>query len=165
MINSPPELAKAYADLWRAEIEDVLANVRDDDLVYMDPPYQGVCGERDSRYFAGISFEGFVEQLEKLNRRHVRYLVSYDGRLGKKSYGKPLPAKLDLTLVELEAGRSSQATLLGRDEMTVESMYLAPTLAAQLEARPVLYRRREADQMRLFDHPLPYGKKASKRVR
>ena len=43
-----------------------------------------------------------------------------------------------LTLVELEAGRSSQATLLGRDEMTVESLYLSPRLAAQLEARPAL---------------------------
>lgn len=44
--------------------EDVLAKVRDDDFVYMDPPYQGVCGERDSRYFARISFDGFVEELE-----------------------------------------------------------------------------------------------------
>ena len=143
--------------------EDVLANVREDDLVYMDPPYQGVCGERDSRYFSGISFDGFVEQLEKLNRRHVRYVVSYDGRLGKRTYGKPLPAKLNLTLVELEAGRSSQATLLGRDEVTVESLYLSPALVAQLEARPTLYCRREADQMQLLETPPRYGK-VSKRV-
>ena len=143
--------------------EDVLANVREDDLVYMDPPYQGVCGERDSRYFSGISFEGFVEQLEKLNRRHVRYVVSYDGRLGKRTYGKPLPAKLNLTLVELEAGRSSQATLLGRDEVTVESLYLSPALVAQVDARPILYRRRKADQMQLLETPPRYGK-VSKRV-
>jgi DNA adenine methylase len=25
-----------------------------------DPPYQGVCGNRDSRYFSGIDFEEFV---------------------------------------------------------------------------------------------------------
>ena len=143
--------------------EDVLANVREDDLVYMDPPYQGVCGERDSRYFSGISFDGFVEQLEKLNRRHVRYVVSYDGRLGKRTYGKPLPAKLNLTLVELEAGRSSQATLLGRDEVTIESLYLSPALVAQVDARPILYRRREADQMQLLETPPRYGK-VSKRV-
>ncbi len=143
--------------------EDVLANVREDDLVYMDPPYQGVCGERDSRYFSGISFAGFVEQLEKLNRRHIRYVVSYDGRLGKRTYGKPLPAKLNLTLVELEAGRSSQATLLGRDEVTVESLYLSPALVAQLGSRPTLYRRREADQMQLLETPPRYGK-VSKRV-
>ncbi len=143
--------------------EDVLANVRADDLVYMDPPYQGVCGERDSRYFSGIAFDGFVDQLEKLNRRNVRYLVSYDGRLGKKAYGKPLPAKLNLTLVELEAGRSSQATLLGRDDLTVESLYISPTLAAQLEPRPVVYLRREADQMQLLEKAPRYGK-VSKRV-
>ena len=138
--------------------EDVLANVRADDLVYMDPPYQGVCGERDSRYFSGIAFDGFVEQLEKLNRRHVRYLVSYDGRLGKKAYGKPLPARLNLTLVELEAGRSSQATLLGRDDLTVESLYISPALATKLEPRPVVYRRREADQMQLLEKAPRYGK-------
>ena len=112
--------------------EDVLANVRPDDVVYMDPPYQGVCGERDSRYFAGISFDDFAAELETLNHKYIRYLVSYDGRSGNRIYGKPLPAKLNLTLVEIEAGRSSQATLLGRSEMTVESLYLSPALADEI---------------------------------
>ena len=143
--------------------EDVLAKVRKDDLVYMDPPYQGVCGERDSRYFSGIAFDGFVGELEKLNRKHVRYMVSYDGRLGTRTYGKPLPAKLNLKLVELEAGRSSQSTLLGRDELTIESLYLSPALADQLDASPALYRRREADQMQLLETPPRYAK-VSKRV-
>ena len=49
--------------------ENVLANVRADDVVYMDPPYQGVCGERDSRYFAGISFDDFVAELAMLNQK------------------------------------------------------------------------------------------------
>ena len=146
--------------------ENVLANVRPDDVVYMDPPYQGVCGERDSRYFAGISHDDFVAELETLNHKHVRYLVSYDGRLGSRTYGKPLPAKLNLTLVEIEAGRSSQATLLGRSEMTVESLYLSPALADELEAHPAIHRRRHDEQMQLMETPTPYGKKAkvSKRI-
>ncbi len=106
----------------------------------MDPPYQGVCGERDSRYFAGIAFDDFVAQLAVLNLKNVRYLVSYDGRLGDRRYGKPLPAKLHLTLVEIEARRSSQATLLGRDEMTVESLYLSRALAEELEVVPTMHR-------------------------
>ena len=146
--------------------EDVLANVRPDDVVYMDPPYQGVCGERDSRYFAGISFDDFVAELETLNHKQVRYLVSYDGRLGNRTYGKPLPAKLNLTLMEIEAGRSSQATLLGRSEMTVESLYLSPTLADELEVQPAMHRRRRDEQMQLMETPPRYGKKTkiSKRV-
>ena len=143
--------------------EDVLAKVRKDDLVYMDPPYQGVCGERDSRYFSGIAFDGFVGELEKLNRKNVRYMVSYDGRLGTRTYGKPLPGKLNLKLVELDACRSSQSTLLGRDEVTIESLYLSPALSGQLEASPALYRRREADQMQLLETP-PSHAKVSKRV-
>ena len=145
--------------------ENVLANVREDDVVYMDPPYQGVCGERDSRYFSGIAFDDFVAQLAVLNLKNVRYLVSYDGRLGNRSYGKPLPAKLNLTLVEIEAGRSSQATLLGRDEMTVESLYLSPALAEELEVGPAMHRRHRDEQMQLMEKSVPYGKaKISKRV-
>jgi DNA adenine methylase len=131
----------------------------------MDPPYQGVCGERDSRYFSGIAFDDFVAQLAVLNLKNVRYLVSYDGRLGNRSYGKPLPAKLQLTLVELEAGRSSQSTLLGRDEMTIESLYLSRPLAEELAARPMIHRHRRDEQMQLMETPIPYGKaKISKRV-
>jgi DNA adenine methylase len=124
----------------------------------MDPPYQGVCGERDSRYFSGIAFDDFVAQLAVLNLKSVRYLVSYDGRLGDRTYGRRLPAKLHLTLVEIEAGRSTQATLLGRDEMTVESLYLSPVLAEELEVQPTMHRHRQDEQMLLMEKPVPYGK-------
>ena len=130
-LNAISTLLRGKTIVTSLSYEDVLANVRGDDVVYMDPPYQGVCGERDSRYFAGIAYDDFVAELETLNHKYIRYLVSYDGRLGNRSYGKPLPAKLNLTLVEIEAGRSSQATLLGRDEMTVESLYLSPALAEE----------------------------------
>ncbi len=69
------------------DYRDVLANCRDSDVIYMGPPYQGVCGERDSRYLSGISFDDFVIALDQLNARGVRYLISYDGRLGEQTYG------------------------------------------------------------------------------
>jgi DNA adenine methylase len=164
-INAISTLLRGKTIVTSLSYENVLANVREDDVVYMDPPYQGVCGERDSRYFSGISFDDFVAQLAVLNLKNVRYLVSYDGRLGNRSYGKPLPAKLHLTLVEIEAGRSTQATLLGRDEMTVESLYLSPALAEELEARPTMHHRHRDEQMQLMETSVPYGKaKISKRV-
>ena len=114
------------------DYKEVLASVGDNDVIYMDPPYQGVCGDRDSRYLAGIDHDEFAESLAALNRRNARYIVSYDGRLGERAYGRFLPAGLNLKRIELEVGRSSQATLLGRDEVTIESLYLSPALVKQL---------------------------------
>ena len=155
-LNAISTLLRGKTIVTSLSYENVLANVREDDVVYMDPPYQGVCGERDSRYFAGIVADDFVAQLSVLNLKNVRYLVSCDGRLGKRSYGKPLPARLDLTLVEIAAGRSSQATLLGRDEMTVESLYLSRPLAEELAAHPAIHRHRKDEQMQLMEAPVPY---------
>lgn len=165
-ISAVSNLLRGRTIITSLSYEDVLANVQRNDAVYMDPPYQGVCGERDSRYFAGISFDAFVAALETLNQKSIRYLVSYDGRLGNRIYGRPLPAKLKLMLVEVEAGRSSQATLLGRNETTVESLYLSAALADELEARPALHRHRNGEQMQLMETAAPYGKKAkiSKRI-
>lgn len=109
----------------------VLADCGPSDLVYMDPPYRGVSGGRDSRYSPKLAHDEFCDQLAALNKRKVRYLVSYDGRTGDKVFGPPLPASLGLTRLEIPAGRSSQATLLGRDEETFESLYLSPLLAIE----------------------------------
>jgi DNA adenine methylase len=140
-----------------SDYRDVLASAQKADVVYMDPPYQGVCGERDSRYLTGISFNAFVETLDQLNKRDIRYLISYDGRLGERSYGEPLPACLNLTLVEIDAGRSSQATLLGRDEVTFESLYLSKPLADEVGARPRTHHRNSSEQMCLLESPAKYG--------
>ncbi len=125
-------LLKNKSKFMSNDYRDVLQTVTVNDLVYMDPPYQGVCKEKDSRYFSGINHQDFVAVLEELNSRNIAYLVSYDGYRGEKTFGEPLPKTLQLSLVELQAGRSSQATLLGRDEITVESLYLSPALTQKL---------------------------------
>jgi DNA adenine methylase len=107
------------------------------DLVYMDPPYQGVCGNRDTRYLQNVQYCEFVQALDGLNRRGIRYLVSYDGRTGDKTHGKRLPDELNLTLIELYAGRSSQATLLGRNDVTIESLCLSPNHAQEIVEKHV----------------------------
>jgi DNA adenine methylase len=122
------ELLAGRAEVQAADYVDVLADAGPGDLVYLDPPYQGVSGGRDPRYVAGVDVARLIDQLEELNRRQVRYLLSFDGRTGEKHYGVPLPRSLGLRRVELAAGRSSQATLSGRVADTVESLYLSPAL-------------------------------------
>ncbi|MBI2498258.1 MAG: hypothetical protein HYV75_10240, partial [Opitutae bacterium] len=89
----------------------------------------------------------------------ISYIVSYDGRTGSKTYGPPLPGYLQLDLVELHAGRSSQATLLGRNDETVESLYLSPALTARLASSPFTYSTRSAEQLALLEEPCEKKKK------
>jgi DNA adenine methylase len=53
-------LLKGKCQFTTWDYRKVLANVQKTDLVYLDPPYQGVCGNRDSRYLSGIDFDEFV---------------------------------------------------------------------------------------------------------
>lgn len=121
-------LLKGRCALSSVDYRQVLESVKIGDLVYMDPPYQGVVDTHNHRYRHGIDFEEFVSALEALRRKSIAFIVSYDGRTGAKRYGRPLPASLGLTHVEIPAGRSTQATLLGRDDSTFESLYLSPEI-------------------------------------
>ena len=110
-------------------IEALLERASPRDLVYLDPPWEGTTRGADKRYHQGLARERFVAVLERLRRRGVPFLVSYDGRSGARSYGAALPAELGLARVELHAGRSSQATLNGGRAETIESLYVSPELA------------------------------------
>jgi DNA adenine methylase len=125
-------LLKGKAVLMSADYRQVLTKATPSDVVYMDPPYQGVCANRDPRYIDGIQVENFIETLDALNSSKISFIVSYDGRTGSKMFGKPLPKSLGLTHIELDAGRSSQATLLGRAANTIESLYLSPALVDRI---------------------------------
>nr|BAL59999.1 DNA adenine methylase [Candidatus Acetothermum autotrophicum] len=125
-------LLRGRTVLQSSDYEEILSYATSLDIVYLDPPYQGVCKNRDPRYLQRISFERFVNSLHALNKRGISFIVSYDGRTGERTYGKLLPQSLDLTHIEVEAGRSSQATLLGYKAHTYESLYLSPALVARL---------------------------------
>ena len=104
------------------DYREALQSVGKRDLIYLDPPYQGVCGKRDPRYLESVAFDEFVTALDNLNAEEISFIVSYDGRTGDKVFGKTLPSFLNLHHVELYAGRSSQSTLFGRVDETYESL-------------------------------------------
>lgn len=144
-------LLQSKTEVAAVDYREILDMASPEDIVYMDPPYQGVCGNRDPRYFGGVDVTLFVDALDKLNQRGIRYLVSYDGRTGDKTYGKVLPEELSLTLIELYAGRSSQATLLGRKDTTIESLYVSPALADELSHVPIVYRYTRGEQLCIME--------------
>lgn len=131
-ILSTSRLLKSSTRLTAWNYKKVLSACMPDDLVYMDPPYQGVCGQRDQRYLPRFEHDEFCDELATLNARDILFVVSYDGRTGSKTFGEPLPVSLGLKHLEIRAGRSTQATLLGRSDVTYESLYLSPALVEVL---------------------------------
>ncbi|MDQ6745434.1 MAG: DNA adenine methylase [Actinomycetota bacterium] len=111
-----------------ADFADALSAATRNDIVYMDPPWEGTSTGVDKRYRDWLSRERLVETLEDLHSRGVPYLLSYDGRHGDKTYGEWLPDRIGAVRLELNAGRSSQATLSGRDVTTFESLYVSTLL-------------------------------------
>ena len=121
-------LLKGKAKFKALDYHDIFEMARPGDLVYMDPPYQGVSNVRDNRYLAGVPFNEFADALEILNRKGINYLISYDGVCGGKEYGEDLPDSLHCKKIMLNAGLSSQALLLGRKSTTFEALYISEAL-------------------------------------
>lgn len=119
--------------LYSQDYVRVLQLATPDDVVYLDPPYAGLAQKHTSRYLQTIDETRFIKQLEWLNDKNISFILSYDGRTGQNQFHRPLPETLNLTYIELEAGRSSQQTLLGRSEITYESLYLSSSLIKKLD--------------------------------
>ena len=131
------QLLRGKTNIHSADYSYILEDAKADDLIYMDPPYQGTGVNGGFSYAGNIEFDNFIISLFQLNKKNVPYILSFDGRTGDKTYGNPLSEKLNLTKIEINAGRSSQATLLSRSEITYEAVYLSPALISKIDLQKV----------------------------
>lgn len=122
-------LLKNKVEFRSGDWVDTTNDAKKADFVYMDPPYLGTSVGRDKRYHKQLLSDDLVTGLETLLGRHVRFALSYDGMTGDKIYGPPLPEHLGMTRLLLHAGTSTQATLAGKSQATIESLYMSPGLA------------------------------------
>jgi len=123
-------LLKDKVTFHSVDYEKILDMATENDLVYMDPPYQGTAKNGGFRYMEDLNHENFVISLYKLNKRNIPFILSYDGRTDNKTYGDELPKELNLHKIEIDAGRSSIATLHSRNERTYEAVYISDNLAS-----------------------------------
>ncbi len=131
------DLLKGRTTTFAGNAEACAREAGPDDLVYMDPPWQGTTEGADKRYHQGFQRARLEALLADLNEREVPWILSYDGRSGERTYGTPLPSALWGARLDLHAGRSSQATLTGRVEETVESLYISARLSSAHAPVPV----------------------------
>lgn len=132
------------------DYKQAVFNANVDDFIYMDPPYQGTSNNADHRYSANLKREDYEPVLREMNRRGLSYIVSYDVVDDKLSYGKALSDDLNLIHLHLVSGVSAQATLLGRNKRTIESLYLSPALVNRLGGVSNITRLLNDEEITLF---------------
>lgn len=125
-------LLMGKVEFFVGDFKECLEEAKPSDLVYLDPPYQGTTYGKDKRYFQQLSIEKLCTVLRTLNDREIPFLLSYDGNHGEKEYGIELPEDLFLHRTLLNAGRSSQATLNGKEVITFEALYSSPYFRASI---------------------------------
>ncbi|WP_122050922.1 DNA adenine methylase [Asaia bogorensis] len=128
-IEGASRLLSGKTEIRASDWVDTLVDAKPGDFIYMDPPYLGTSIGRDRRYAEWMTQERLVAGLRPLIARRIEFALSYDGMCGEKVYAPPLPDDLRLVRLSLHAGRSSQATLNGGTDETVESLYLSEGLA------------------------------------
>lgn len=130
-IREISSLLKGKCLFQSLDYREILQKASPGDIIYMDPPYQGVCNGRDPRYFSGIDFQEFIVSIDDLNKRGIDFLISYDGSCGDKKYGEDLPEELGLFKVMVNAGVSTQSIFNGKPSDTTEALYVSPGLIGQ----------------------------------
>jgi DNA adenine methylase len=136
-INAISALLKGKVTFSSVDYREIIELAAPGDLVYMDPPYQGVSNTRDQRYYSGVDFNEFLQTITILNQKKIDFLISYDGESGGKAYGEKLPDELNCVKILLNAGISTQATLLGKRNVTFESLYVSEGLSNRILSSPI----------------------------
>jgi len=103
------------------DFEETTADAKTGDFLYLDPPYAG----NKQRYIGDLDVARFYGVLDDLNRRGVKWALSFDGVRGQTIYDYSLPNDIYKRKELLKSGYSAVAKVLnGPVEMVTESLYL-----------------------------------------
>jgi DNA adenine methylase len=108
-------------DFHVRDYAEAFAQAEPSDFIYLDPPYFG----NKQRYINDLDVEPFYLELDKLNRRGIKWALSFDGNRGARDYKTTLPPDIYKRVIDFESGYSAVAKVLnGPIEQVTESLYL-----------------------------------------
>ena len=103
-----------------ADFQFLMSLAKSGDFVYLDPPYV----HSKNRYIQNLNFEHLLDSLEELNRKGVRWALSFDGSRGKQNLEYDFPKELYVSKLSLQAGHSLiQNVLQQKKEMVTETLF------------------------------------------
>lgn len=123
-----PEKFESIVYSWTKRLEnvafknedyrEVLSGCKSGDLVYFDPPY----ASSNNRYIQNLDLEAFFKELELLNLKGVKWLLSFDGSRGDLELEYPVPQNLYKNKYEMANGNSTLRQVLGKSQEKVTEM-------------------------------------------
>ncbi len=69
------------------DYQNIFERATCNDLVYLDPPYQGTGMNGGFNYAGNITFDEFVISLYELNNKSIPFILSFDDEPGIKLMG------------------------------------------------------------------------------
>jgi DNA adenine methylase len=126
-----PDNFHSIIQAWRSAIKGVefvcqdyeatLDMAQPGDFVYLDPPY----ARNKQRYINDLDIDRFFAALDRLNKRNVKWALSFDGRRGNRDLTHDIPLSLYKRHMFLAGGNSAVNKVLnGPVEKVEESLYI-----------------------------------------
>ena len=126
-----PENFEQVVDSWSKRLlgvkfvcqdyEHTLTETKRGDFVYLDPPYAG----NKQRYVSDLDCDRLFHVLEGLNKRGVKWSLSFDGQRGDTDLSHPVPTGIYKRKYLIASGNSAVGKVLnGPIEAVKESLYL-----------------------------------------
>jgi DNA adenine methylase len=126
-----PELFQKNVLAWSNKLKNVqfeccdyevtLSKCKKDDFIYMDPPYVG----SKNRYINDLDLQRLLANLDYLNKKSIKWALSFDGSRGSTDLSFDLPKDLYKRQILISNGHSAVHRVLnGPLEEVHESLYL-----------------------------------------
>jgi len=125
------------------DYRELLTEAREGDFVFLDPPYGGTKG----RYWQEpFDTRSFFAELDRLNRIGAKWILTFDGAAGKRSYAYEPPSDLYTTKIDMITGLSPFTRMMKTSSDVVhESVYLNFESRAEFPAQSRQNRVQERD--------------------
>ena len=103
------------------DYEATLSKLKKEDFVYLDPPYAG----SKNRYINDLDIDRLMINLDSMNKRGIKWALSFDGSRGEMDLTFDLPKDLFKRQIFISNGHSAVSRVLnGPLEEVQESLYL-----------------------------------------
>lgn len=108
-------------DFRHGSFEETILDAKKGDFIYLDPPYSG----SKQRYIEDLNLEALIQTLNTLNKKEIKWALSFDGNRGLKSYAQDIPPEIYKRKILIYSGQSAVSKVLnGPVEPVTESLYL-----------------------------------------